>query len=126
MPFSERDWTQLRRVHGLSLERCCARVLDEVAAIIHDGHDGHDGGQSARERYLALFRLVRDRDATLADAFDDLRRSTGLRRLSAMVGLDVLTEEDLAGFQSEVRDAARELREIFAPRGPATPRHDLA
>ena len=61
------------------------------------------------------------------DGFDDLRRSTGLQRLGAMVSLDVLTEEDLAGFQPEVRDAARELRQVFAPQGrrpPATRRRD--
>ena len=110
MPFSERDWTHLRRAHAVALERFCARVLDEAAAILHDG------GRPAHERYLALFRLVHERDAAMAHAFDDLRRSTGLQRLSAMVGLDVLTEEDLAGFRPAVREAARELRQVFAPR----------
>jgi hypothetical protein len=105
-------------VHQIALERFCERVLDEAAAI------GQDRGRSAHERYLALFRLVHERNAAMAAAFDDLRRSTGLRRLSAMVGLDVLTDEDLAGFQPEVRDAARELRDIFAPRRPPTRRRD--
>jgi hypothetical protein len=121
MPFSERDWRHLRRVHGIALERFCARVLDEAAAI---SHDGHDGGRSAHERYLALFRLVHERNAAMAAAFDDLRRSTGLRRLSAMVGLDVLTDEDLAGFQPDVRDAARELSQVFAPPRRRTRRCD--
>jgi hypothetical protein len=112
MPFSERDWTHLRRVHAVALERFCARVLDEAATIVHDG------GGSAHQRYLQLFRLVHERNAAMATAFDDLRRSTGLRRLSAMVGLDVLTEEDLAGFQPAVRDAARELSQVLAPRRP--------
>jgi hypothetical protein len=120
MPFSERDWTHLRRVHRIALERFCARVLDEAAAI------SQDRGRSAHERYLALFRLVHERNAAMAAAFDDLRRSTGLQRLSAMLGLGVLTGEDLAGFQPEVRDAARALREIFAPGGQATRRHDPA
>jgi hypothetical protein len=124
MPFSERDWTHLCRVHKVALERFCERVLDEAAAISRGGRDGHDGGRSAHERYLALFRLVHERNAAMAAAFDDLRRSTSLRRLSAMVSLDVVTEEDLAGFQPEVRDAARELRDIFAPRRPPTRRRD--
>jgi hypothetical protein len=118
MPFSERDWRQLRRVHAIALERFSAQVLDEAAAVIHDGD------RSAHARYLALFRLVHDRNAAMATAFDDLRRSTGLQRLSAIIGVDVLTEEDLAGFQPEVRDAARALRQVFAPRRPATRRRD--
>jgi len=126
MPFSERDWLHLRRVHRVALERFCARVLDEAAAISHGGRDGHDGGRSAHERYLALFRLVRERDAAMEAAFDDLRRSTGLQRLSAMLGLDVLTEQDLAGFQPEVRDAARALSQVSASRRPAPRRRDRA
>ena len=121
MPFSERDWTHLRRVHAIALERFSAQVVDEAATLVHDD------SRSAHERYLELFQLVHERNAAMATAFDDLRRSTGLRRLSAMVGLDVLTEEDLAGFQPEVQDAARELRQIFAPRRrprPAPRRRD--
>jgi hypothetical protein len=124
MPFSERDWTHLRRVHAIALERFCARVLDEAATIAHDAD-----GRAAHERYLELFRLVHERDAAMATAFDDLRRSTGLQRLSATMGLGVLTEADLAGFQPEVRDAARELCQLFAPRRPgrrATQRRDRA
>jgi hypothetical protein len=67
-----------------------------------------------------LFRLVRERNAALATAFDDLRRSTAPRRWSAMIALGVLTAEDLAGFHPEVQAAAREPCETFAPRRPAT------
>jgi hypothetical protein len=116
MPFSERDWQHLRRVQGVALERFCARVLDEAVAITEDGDC------SAHERYRRLFRLARERDATLASAFDDLRRSTGLQRLSAMAGLGVLTGEELAGFALDVQDAARDLGQPLAPRGSASRR----
>jgi hypothetical protein len=58
----------------------------------------------------------------MASAFDHLRRSTGLRRLCAMVGLDVLTDEDFAGFHPDVRAAARELGQVLAPRHQTTRR----
>ena len=113
MPFSERDWQHLRRVKGVALERFCARVLDEAAAI------AREHGPSAHERYLELFRLVHERDAELAAAFDDLRRSTGLHRVSAMVALGVLVDEELAGFTPDVQDAARDLSRVLAPRRQA-------
>jgi hypothetical protein len=116
MPFSERDWKHLRSVHGIALERFCAQVLDEAAAI------ARDGGRSAHERYLALFRLLHERNAAMAAAFDDLRRSTGLRRLSVMVSLDVLTREELAGFAPDVQEAARDLGQFLSPRRQATRR----
>jgi hypothetical protein len=116
MPFSERDWKHLRTVHGIALERFCTRVLDEAVAV------AQDGGLSAHERYLRLYQLLHERDAGMATAFDDLRRSTGLQRLGAMVGLDVLTREELAGFAPDVQDAARELSRIRAPRRQATRR----
>jgi hypothetical protein len=113
MPFSERDWQHLRSVHGIALERFCTRVLDEAAAI------ARDGGRSAHARYLQLSRLLHERDAAMAAAFDDLRRSTGLRRLSAMVNLGVLTREELAGFSPDVQETARELGQVLSPRRQA-------
>jgi len=114
MPFSERDWKHLRSVHEIALERFCTQVLNDAAAIVQDG------GLSAHERYLQLFRLLHERNTAMATAFDDLRRSTGLQRLTAMVGLDVLTREELAGFNPDVQATAREMSQLFSPRRKAT------
>ena len=69
-------------------------------------------GPSAHERYLHLFDFLLDRNAAMATAFDDMRRSTGLQRLTAMVGLNLLTSQELAGFNTDVQDTARELSQI--------------
>ena len=95
MPFSERDWKHLRTVHGTALERFCTQVLDDAVAIAQDSR------LSAHERYLKLFQLLHERNDAMAPAFDDMRRSTGLQRLTAMVGLNVLTREELAGFNPD-------------------------
>ena len=69
-------------------------------------------GPSAHERYLHLFDFLLDRNAAMATAFDDMRRSTGLQRLTAMVGFNLLTSQELAGFNTDVQDTARELSQI--------------
>jgi hypothetical protein len=116
MPFSERDWKHLRIVHEIALERFCTQVLDDAVAIVHDG------GLSAHERYLQLFQLLHARNGMMAPAFDDLRRSTGLQRLTAMVRLNVLTQEELAGFNPDVQATAREMSQLLSPRRKATRR----
>jgi len=116
MPFAERDWKHLRRVHDVALDRFCTQVLDDAVAVIQDA------GLSSHERYLQLFDLLLDRNEVMATAFDDMRRSTGLQRLIAMVSLRLLTSEELAGFQPDVQDTAREMSELLAPRKRATPR----
>ena len=58
----------------------------------------------------------------MAVAFDDLRRSTAQRRVSAMAALGGLTDEELAGFAPDVRDAARDLGQLLPPRGSASRR----
>ena len=110
MPFSERDWKHLRAVHATALQRYCSRVLDESDAIIRDTKD------SPHERYLRLFDLLLDRNADMATAFDDLRRSTAIQRLAAMVRLRLLTDEELAGFQPDVQETVRVLGDLLAPR----------
>jgi hypothetical protein len=40
-----------------------------------------------------------------------------------MVGLDVLTREELAGFDPGVQDTVRELGQVLSPRRQATRRH---
>jgi hypothetical protein len=72
MPVSERDWRHLRSVRGIALERFCTQVLDEAAAI------APGGGRSAHEQYLQRFQLRHERNAGMAAAFGDMRRSTGL------------------------------------------------
>ena len=116
MPFSERDWKYLRALHATALDRYCSRVLDESSAIIRDTSD------SSHSRYLRLSYVLQDRNVEMATAFDDLRRSTAVHRLAAMVGLGVLTEQELAGFSADVQETVRALREIFPPRRKAARR----
>lgn len=55
------------------------------------------------ERYLALYRLVRERDRQLAAAFDGFSRSSAVRCLMQLSRLQLLTEEDRASFSEDVQ-----------------------
>ena len=107
MAIPEKDWRVLRSVSLTALDRYCARVLEEFAAVMKDT------GNSPHDRYLRLFRLLNERNESMASAFDDLRRSTATRRLAAMIDLGVVTDVELNQFSPETRDSATALVEIF-------------
>jgi hypothetical protein len=109
--FPESDWKLLRSLHRAALERYCARVLDECAVVMRDDK------RSAHDRYLRVVRLVRERDDRVAAVFDDLRRSTAIQRLAAMINLGVINGVELGQFTPATRASATALAEIFAPTG---------
>lgn len=111
MSLPEHDWRVLRSLHLIALDRYCARVLDECAAVLRDDQT------SNHERYLRTFRLLKDRDERIAAAFDDLRRSNAVNRLAAMSNLGVVTDEELARFSPATRYAAKMLADFMASRG---------
>jgi hypothetical protein len=97
--FNEPDWKVLRELRPIALERFCRRALSEVDLIASDTTRG------AHERYLAVFKLLERRDDELANAFNDVRRSTALQCLLCIKSLDLLTEEEMARFSPETRNA---------------------
>ena len=52
-----------------------------------------------------MYRLIEQRDKELADAFNDLRRSTAVRQLACLQSLELLIDEEFARFGPETRDA---------------------
>lgn len=99
----ESDWQVLRRLKPVALDRFCERTLAECVQV------AREGGDSAHERYLALYRLVHERDKELARAFNDLRRSSAINALIAMTSLDLLTAAELAEFSDETLDIVHRL-----------------
>jgi len=97
MEIEESDWKIFRRLHSIALERYCQRVLEEVRAAAECKGEYHDC-------YRKVYRLIRNRDKTLASAFDDPRRSTAFVLLANMIDEDLLTEEELKQFSSEAQE----------------------
>jgi uncharacterized protein (UPF0262 family) len=104
----ERDWKYFRQVRERALERFCLRVLDACRRL------ADDDTQTAHERYLAVYRLIEERDRDLARAFDGPSRSDAVLSLMLMRRMDLLTEDDIAGFSESVQEAVRSVE----PRRP--------
>src|SRR5436309_3200579 len=95
--ISEADWKILRQLHPLALERFSQRTLDEVARLTAAT------SETAHARYLAVYKLLQRRDRELADAFNDLRRSTAFSRLAHILAHGLFTDEEIARFSPEAR-----------------------
>jgi vacuolar-type H+-ATPase catalytic subunit A/Vma1 len=103
MHIPESDWKHLRRVHANALERFSTSVLAEVERI------AAGTGESAHARYHQIFAYLGEQNYLMSAAFDDLRRSTAIRRLAAMINLQLVVEDELAGFSPETRQSAQRI-----------------
>jgi hypothetical protein len=95
----ERDWKVLRDLKPVLLDRLCTRIMEECRRVMDDD------AMTPHQRYLKLFETIHDRNEELADAFDDMRRSRAVARLSNMYMLDLFTPDELARFSPETRDS---------------------
>jgi hypothetical protein len=95
----ESDWKAFRQVHTAALDRFCEKVLGEITSFVSDTT------KTPHERYLEIYKLIRERDRMLANAFNDVRRSTALLQLSIIHSHGLLTEEEMARFSPEARAA---------------------
>ena len=105
MDIRESDWKVFRRLHGVALERYCKRVLEEVQAATRCKDNYHDC-------YRSVYRLLRDRDRTMASAFDDPRRSNAFLLLANIVAEELLTEEELQQFSQEGKEHIEAMAKI--------------
>lgn len=105
MEIKESDWKVFRRLRAVALERYCQRVIEEVRVAAECTSDYHDC-------YLRLYRLIRERDKTLAIVFDDPRRSTAFLLLANIVAEELLTQEELKQFSVEVQERIEVINEL--------------
>ena len=96
--ITEADWKVFKVLKELALDRYCARVLAELKTAINDqGHSNH-------ERYLAVFRLLSERNDELARAFDYHARSKASLQLTYMRRLKLITDEEFSRFSPAYRE----------------------
>jgi hypothetical protein len=95
----ESDWKVFRQVHPVAVNRFCEKVFGDITSI------ASDVTKTPLERYRAIYQLLRERGRILGDAFDDMRRSTALLRLSVIHSHGLLTEKEMGRFSPEARDA---------------------
>ena len=92
LPIEESDWKHLRALTPGLLDRYCRRILLEVENLISKH------GEAAHPRYLAMYKLIHDRDRELADMFNDVRRSNAFMRILLLRRNGLFTDEEFAGF----------------------------
>lgn len=95
--MEESDWKLFQKLRELALERLSRNILDEIRAVCAIDT------KSCHHRYLDVFKLTREREKEMAAAFDDPRRSTGIRQLAFMVAGGWVTDEELLKFSEETR-----------------------
>ena len=99
--FPEADWKVLRSVKDAALNRFCERVMDECRRVMDDR------SLSAHQRYLKLFKLIERRDDDIANAFNDMRRSRAVERISWMRYLKLFTDQEWERFSPRTRELAQ-------------------
>jgi len=93
----EADWKIFRQLHEVWLNRYCTQVNEQTQRLLSKP------GLSSYERYLEVYRLIRDKDKKLGFAFDDFRRSTARLQIRIIKNLGVITEEELDRFSDSTR-----------------------
>ena len=93
----ESDWRLFKPLSRIALDRFCARVLADIAAV------SADASKTNHERYGAIYALIRDRDRELAQTFDGMSRSRALHQLALMARHGLVTAEELAPFSQSTR-----------------------
>ena len=105
--ISPADWKTFKPLREAALERFCKRVLDEVARI------SSDQTKSQHKRYIAIYRLTRERDKKIDMIFDTLRRSTAVRQICRFRSHDLLTADELQQFSPELVRSVEAILESF-------------
>jgi hypothetical protein len=105
MVLKESDWKVFRRFHTVALERYCQRVIEEVRVVAECTSDYHDC-------YLRLYRLMRERDKTMAVTFDEPKRSNAFLLLANMIAEELLTQEEIEQFSLEVQERIEVINEL--------------
>ncbi|HEY7768792.1 hypothetical protein [Longimicrobium sp.] len=96
--IDEPDWKTLRALQPTLLDRLCAQILDECRAVVDDA------SLTAHERYLKTFELIQHRDEDIAIAFNDMRRSMAVLKLTAIRRMGLLTDVEFQRFSPKIRE----------------------
>jgi hypothetical protein len=106
--IKESDWRIFKGLRKIALERFCERILGEIERI------SSDATKTKHERYVEIYRLVRERDKEIVPIFDYLRRSSAVRQIRAFRSYDLLTAQELQQFSPELVKLIEDILEIRA------------
>ena len=93
----EADWKVFRELQPIALERFCKQILAQVQTVLRDDSRTH------HQRYLEVFRLLRERDDEVAHAFNNPKRSAMIGQLVAIHVYGLLQPDEIARFSERTR-----------------------
>ena len=96
--FPESDWKTLSRLKPLALDRLCQRILEKAGGILDHAQEGEH-----HPAYLDLYKHIHASDETIADRFNDWKRSRALEILINWRLESLLTDEEFAAFSPDTR-----------------------
>jgi hypothetical protein len=103
----EKDWKHMRSMKPRVSNDACARILPDVEAIAQK-RDGRN-----HEAYLALWALLKKKDAEIASMFDDFKRSTAVFKLAAWYRYDLVSENEFTLFTEETQNTVKAINETL-------------
>ena len=98
MHIPESDWKKFKPLRDKALARLCGRILAEVAATLSENV------LSSHEKYLKMYKQVRDSDKKMGQIFDGYSRSRMLAQLSMMQSYELIEPEELECFSTYTQE----------------------
>lgn len=86
-PMQERDWKYMKSIREELLQQLCSRINARATVI------SAEQGCNSLEQYRALYSYIEEADQSIADCFDDWRRSMLSARVLALRRHGLLTQE---------------------------------
>ncbi|CAA9350475.1 MAG: hypothetical protein AVDCRST_MAG89-3098 [uncultured Gemmatimonadetes bacterium] len=91
------------RIAPTLLDRLCAEILDECRALMDDA------SLTSLQRHLKTLKLIQQRDGGIDIAFDDMRRSMAILKLTAIRRMGLLTDAEFPRFSPKARETVDSL-----------------
>ena len=101
--MKESEQRKFKKLKELCLERFCDGVLREAELICKSDE------KTAHGRYGDLYKLIKDKDKDLANAFDGLSRSKAFTQLMLMYRMGLVEEKQLDEFEDETKNSIRDI-----------------
>ena len=102
----EQDWKYMKKVKEELLAALFERINNQSMAILKAS------GQSEGDKYLTLYRHIKDSDRIVACCFDDWRRSNLIHRLFQLKRHNLLKPEHVQTLSEETQQKLKALEEF--------------
>jgi hypothetical protein len=104
-PIPEADWKYLRSVKDEMLESLCRRINDKASKILTSTDSNY-------ERFLRLYKHLDKGNKSVANCFDDWRRSTAFVKMVLLRREKLLTDDRLSQLSTETRNKIRMVEDL--------------